>query len=63
MAKSKKSHCCIGPDEEWRAESDARTLIEAEKIKADAKRLEKARAWAAKQVQDAAAVAATKPTT
>lgn len=40
---SKKSKgpaaAAMAPDDDWKAESDLRTLIEAEKIKADPKRL------------------------
>jgi hypothetical protein len=43
-------------DKRWQAESDARTLIEAEKIKADRTRLKNAKTHAANQARDAAKV-------
>ena len=47
-------------DAEWQAQSDARTLAEAEQIKADAQRLTraqaKARGMADEKAQDAAAL-------
>lgn len=61
MANKSKA-VAIRPDEEWRCESDCHTLMEAEKIKADPKRLAKAQAYAAKKVQAAAAVTAMQPT-
>ena len=57
MAK-KKSGCisCVS-DDYWRAESDLRTLIEAEKIKKDKKRFAAAQAKAKDQMMEVAAVA------
>lgn len=43
---------------DWRAEDDMRILIEAEKIKGDAKRLKAAQACAKKKMMDVAKVAA-----
>lgn len=57
MAK-KSQAVAIRPDEEWRCESDCHTLMEAEKIKADPKRYEKAKAYAKKKMMEAAKVAA-----
>lgn len=46
MAKAKTTKasepCGTGMDEDWKAESDLRTLIDAEKIKLDAPRLKAA---------------------
>lgn len=47
MAKAKTTKAnsvTCGMDEEWKAESDLRTLIDAEKIKLDAPRLKAAMA-------------------
>lgn len=55
MAKSKAIE--IKPDEEWRAEADLHTLMEAEKIKADPKRYAKAQAIAKKKMMEVAKVA------
>ena len=43
----------VGPasEDDWQAEDDARTIVRAEAIKADPKRMEKARA-AAKKIAD-----------
>ena len=56
MAK-KSSEVAIKPDEEWRVESDLRTLIEAEAIEADPKRFEKAKVLAKKRMLEVAKVA------
>lgn len=56
MAK-KSNAVSIRPDEEWRAECDCNTLMEAEKIKADPKRLAKAQAYAKKRMMEVAKVA------
>lgn len=53
MAKS----TCV-PSEDWRVESDLNTLIEAEKIEKDPKRMAKVKALAAKRMLEVAAVAA-----
>jgi len=47
----------VTEDEEWRVESDLRTLIDAEKIRRDPKRLAKAKAMAKSRMMEAAAVA------
>lgn len=57
MATKRSKAIAIKPDEEWRCESDCHTLMEAEKIKADPKRYEKAKAYAKKKMMEAAAVA------
>jgi hypothetical protein len=61
MTKKKPSSCCIGPDEEWRVESDLRTLTEAEQIKRDPKRFAKCQTLAQKRLQEVAAVAGADP--
>ena len=35
MAKKKNGSVCCISDDDWKAESDLRTLVEAEKIKKD----------------------------
>jgi hypothetical protein len=54
---AKKSVEAFKPDEEWRAESDLHTLMEAEKIKADPKRYAKVQALAKKKMMEVAKVA------
>ena len=44
-------------DAEWRAECDMRSLMEAEKIKADPKRMKAARELAKKKMMEVASVA------
>jgi hypothetical protein len=44
-------------DDDWRAESDLRTLIEAEQIEKDPKRLKKAKELAKKRLLEVAAIA------
>ena len=44
-------------EEQWRVESDLRTLVEAEEIRKDPKRLKKAQALAKEKVVETAAVA------
>lgn len=58
MAKSKtnKADAAMGMDDDWRAESDARTLLQAQEIRADKARLAKAKAWAKKQMSALSAV-------
>lgn len=56
MAKKSGSVCCVS-DQDWRAESDLRTLIEAEKIKKDKKRFAVAQAKAKEQMLEVANVA------
>lgn len=55
MAKSKA--IAIKPDEEWRAEADLHTLMEAEKIEKDPKRMAKVRALAQKKMMEVASIA------
>lgn len=57
MAKGKTGSISTVSDEDWRAESDLRTLIEAEKIKKDKKRFAAAQAKAKDQMMEAAYVA------
>ncbi|MFY9184390.1 MAG: hypothetical protein WBJ45_08055 [Limnohabitans sp.] len=57
MAKSKAAEISIKADEEWRVESDLRTMIEAEAIKQDAKRYAKVQAMAKKRMMETAKVA------
>lgn len=52
MAKS----LCV-PSDDWRVESDLNTLIEAEKIENDPKRMAKVQALAKQRMLDMAAVA------
>lgn len=58
MVKAKVN---IAEDEEWRVDSDLRTLMEAEKIRRDPKRLAKAQALAKSRMLEAAAVASAEP--
>ena len=44
-------------EDDWQTESDMRTLMEAEKIKADPKRMEKAQKLAKARLLEVAAVA------
>ena len=48
-------------EERWRAESDMETLIRAEEIRKDPKRLKAAQEIARERVQQAAAVTAAEP--
>jgi hypothetical protein len=50
---SPKTVSPIGMDKQWQAENDARTLMEAERIKADRMRLRQAKVHAAKQAKEA----------
>jgi hypothetical protein len=50
-SKSKPMYACE-PDKEWQAQSDARTLMDASKIRSDRARLKAAQAWAAKQAAE-----------
>lgn len=54
-----KSRATLGmqPDEDWKVESDLRSLVEAEQIRRDPKRMEKAQALAKKKMVEVAAVA------
>lgn len=58
MAKKKSSGsiCCMD-ESDWRAKSDLRTLVEAEKIKKDKKRFAAAQAKAKEQMMEVASVA------
>jgi len=56
MPKEKMTYA-IKEDERWRVESDLSTLMEAEKIKADAKRLAKVQALAKEKMMAVAKVA------
>lgn len=51
------SIAAVKSEDDWRAESDLHTLMEAEKIKKDPKRLAKAQALAKQKMMDVAAVA------
>lgn len=62
MAKSKAYGATIGGmDQKWRAESDMRTLVEAEVIKADKKRYKAAQACAKEQAEGLEQVLNTEP--
>lgn len=50
-------------DAEWRAECDMRTLMDADAIRKDAKRLKAAREAARKKLEAAASVMGEKPAT
>jgi len=45
------------PDDDWKVESDLRSLLEAEQIRRDPKRMAKAQALAKKKMVEVAAVA------
>lgn len=51
-----KSDCVVSED--WRVESDLNTLIEAEKIEKDPKRMAKVKTLAKKRMLETAAIAA-----
>lgn len=57
MAKKNSSSICCMDDRDWRAESDLRTLVEAEKIKKDKKRFAAAQAKAKEKMMEVASVA------
>lgn len=59
MAKIKAVGISIKDDERWRVEHDLETLMNAEKIKADPKRLAKAQALAKQKMMEAASVASS----
>lgn len=59
MAKAKIS-AVVSEDAEWRAECDMRSLMEAEKIKADPKRFKAARELAKKKMMEVASIATEK---
>ena len=54
-----KSRATLGmqPDDDWKVESDLHSLMEAEQIRRDPKRLAKAQALAKKKMVEAASVA------
>lgn len=58
--KRKKSSALasIAPDQQWRVESDLSTLLEAEKIESDPKRMAAVRALAQEKMMAVAKVAA-----
>ena len=57
MAKSSKVGTVIAQEDDWRAESDLRSLMEADAIKADPKRHAKAKDLAKKRMMESARVA------
>lgn len=59
MAK-KAQAVMVKADEEWRVESDMRTLMEAETIKNDPKRYAKVQAMAKQKMMEVAKIAADK---
>lgn len=56
--KSSGNAIAISSDEEWRVENDLRTMMEAEVIEKDPKRLAKVRALAKKRMMEVASIAA-----
>lgn len=56
--KSSSKNFTIKPDDEWRVEMDLNALIEAEKIRKDAKRMEKVKVLARKRLENTASVLA-----
>lgn len=56
MAKGKDKAVEIKPDEEWRVESDMRTLMEAKEIQQDPKRMAKVKTLARKKLETVATV-------
>lgn len=58
----KSSPSIAAADTDWQAQSDMRTLVEAEAIKRDPKRLAAAKACAKKKLEETAAVVATQGT-
>lgn len=59
--KKSKNPSAIGMNDDWRAESDLRSLYEAEEIKRDPKRLAAAQACAKKKLEESASVIAMQP--
>ncbi len=53
-----RNSAMVAEEENWRAESDLRTLIECEKIEKDPKRFKAAKDLAKKKMMEVAAVAA-----
>jgi hypothetical protein len=58
MEYSMAKGIAISSNDEWRIESDLNTLLEAEKIEKDPKRMSKVRALAKKRMLEVASVAA-----
>lgn len=58
MAKKKGSGIVAVSDDDWECENDLRTMIEAERIEKDPKRMAKVRALAKKRMLESAAIAA-----
>lgn len=56
MAKS--GSIAVNSSDDWRIESDLNTLLEAEKIEKDPRRMSKVRALAKQKMLDVAAIAA-----
>jgi len=57
MAKKGNAINTIRGEDDWQVESDLRTLMDAEKIEKDPKRLAKARALAKSKLLEVAAIA------
>jgi len=57
MSTKRSKDVPIKPEEEWRAESDLHTLMEAERIEKDPKRMAKVRALAQKKMMEVASIA------
>jgi pyocin large subunit-like protein len=57
MAGKSKATLGMAPDDDWKVESDLRSLMEAEQVRRDPKRLAKAQALAKRKMVEAAAVA------
>lgn len=53
-----KGITAVRAEDDWQTEQDMRTLMEAEKIKADPKRMAKVTAMAKKKMMEVAAIAA-----
>lgn len=56
----KSNSIAIAASDEWQVEHDLNTLLEAKKIQADPKRLERVKAMAKKRMMDAASIASDK---
>lgn len=61
MSKGSRGIAAIKPDEQWRVESDLDTLMRAEEIEKDPKRLAKAQALAKKRLLELSKVASEGP--
>lgn len=57
MATKMSNSIMVAADEDWRVESDLRTILDAEEIRNDKKRWDKVRALAKKKLMTIAAVA------